>query len=72
MQEEREVFSDEIKAKAIECKMEFFETSSKENTNVNEAFDKIIQKIYQNVYNKPQGIQINKDKTFSINKCCYY
>jgi len=70
LQEEREVPSEEIRAKAEEHRLEYFETSSKENTNVNEAFDKIIQKIYHTIYDKPEGIVLYKDHRFFFSGCC--
>lgn len=72
LQEEREVLTEEIRAQAEEFKMEFFETSSKENSNVTEAFDKIIHKIYSTVYSKPEGITLSKGNKFFLSKCCGY
>ena len=72
LQEEREVLSEEIIAIAKENNLEFFETSSKENTNVNEAFDKIIHKIYHTNYDKPQGIILKKNRIFSRYSCCNF
>ena len=69
LEEERQVKIEEIKAKAEEWKLEYFETSSKENLNINEVFDNIIQKIYNTVYSKPEGIIITPKKYY-ISRCC--
>jgi small GTP-binding protein len=72
LEEEREVLTEDLRAKAEEHKIEFFETSSKENTNVNEAFDKIIHKIYNTAYSKPEGIDLKNGRSFFLGRCCGY
>jgi small GTP-binding protein len=49
--EEREVKTEEIAQKAKELGVEYFETSAKENINLDEAFNCIINKIYKNYNN---------------------
>ena len=76
LEEEREIKKEEIKSKADELGIEFFETSARTNYNVDEAFDKIIQKVYKSVYDnpsdKPVGIVLDgsSKKASSGRRCC--
>ena len=73
LEEERVVKKEEIKSKADELKIEFFETSAKTNDGVDEAFDKIVDKVFKAIYSKPVGIMLdtdNKAKGMSGKKCC--
>lgn len=56
----REIFEDEIIQKANELGIEYFETSAKENILIDEAFEKIIAKVFDNTY-------VSKNKGFEIN-----
>ena len=73
--EEREVLKEEIENKAKELQVEYFETSAKENMNIDEAFNTIIEKVYKNVYNPQKGFELGKDSSNSNSsgiskKCC--
>lgn len=73
LEEEREVKKEEIKGKADELGIEFFETSAKTNLGVDEAFDKIIDKVFRAVYSRPLGVTLDdkkENRTMSGNKCC--
>jgi small GTP-binding protein len=60
LEHEREVPKSEIAEKAKELDIEYFETSAKDNTNIDEAFDTITNKVYNKVYNKSVGINLSK------------
>jgi Ras-related protein Rab-1A len=60
--EERVVKKEELKAQADELKVELFETSAKENFGIEEAFDCIVQKVFNSIYNN------NSKKDDSIDK----
>jgi small GTP-binding protein len=73
LEEEREVKKEEIKSKADDLGIEFFETSAKTNTGIDEAFDKVIQKVFKVIYSKPKGIELNDNnegRAMSGSKCC--
>ena len=73
LEEEREVKKEEIKSKADELGIEFFETSAKTNFGVDEAFDKIIHKVFRAVYSRPIGLTLDdkiEERTMSGKKCC--
>jgi small GTP-binding protein len=59
--EEREVKTEEIAQKAKELGVEYFETSAKENINLDEAFNCIINKIYKNYNNTYSNGAFNLD-----------
>jgi small GTP-binding protein len=69
---DREVQKSEIEAKAKEIKAEYFETSAKENINIDEAFNTIIEKVYKNVYSRPKGFDLNNggNNSTESKKCC--
>ena len=70
---EREVAREDIENKARDLNVEFFEASAKENINLDEAFNSIIDKVYQGVYNRPQGFDLNSRESIqseSGRKCC--
>jgi small GTP-binding protein len=72
LEEERVVSEEEIKARAVDLGIEYFETSAKTGKGVDEAFDCIFQKVYRSVYNK-RGFRLSeaKDKdNVSGSKCC--
>lgn len=64
---EREVDREEIENLARDIKVEYFETSAKENTNIDEAFNTIIDKVYRSVYKK-EGIKDENMSRTNINK----
>jgi len=66
--ENREVPEEEIIQKAEELEVEYFETSAKENIMIDEAFEKIIQIVFDSVYiTKPKGFDLkNKDRNSEI------
>jgi small GTP-binding protein len=69
LEDEREVLKSEISDKANQLNIEYFETSAKDNTNIDDAFDTIINKVYNKVYNKTVGISLSKsDKKHT--GCC--
>ena len=72
LEEEREVRKEEIKAKADNLGIEVFETSAKSNTNIDEAFDKIIDKVFKAIYSKPVGIILEdtEGRAHSGKSCC--
>ncbi len=78
LEEERVVSTEELKAQADDLKIDFFETSAKENRNIEEAFDSIIKKVYNNVYNsmnngsKNGAIKLEENNETKPNKkgCC--
>lgn len=57
--EEREVKTEEIEQKAKDLNVDYYETSAKENINIDLAFNSIIDKVFKNVYNKPKGFDLN-------------
>lgn len=64
--ESREVLEDEIIERAKELNVEYFESSAKENINIDEAFDKIIRKVFDNVYlSKAKGFDLDEKKRLS-------
>jgi GTPase SAR1 family protein len=70
---EREVNREEIEKKAKELNIEYFETSAKENINLDDAFNTIIEKVYKGVYNRPKGFDLNskdEDQILPGRKCC--
>lgn len=73
---EREVDRDLVEKKAKELNIQYFETSAKENINLDDAFNTVIEKVYKGVYNRPKGFELNtneEDQTESRRKqlkCC--
>jgi len=64
--ETREVSEDEIIKKAKELNVEYFECSAKENIMIDEAFDKIIKNVFDNVYlSKKKGFDLDEKKRLS-------
>ncbi len=62
----REVPEYEIIEKVKELNIEYFETSAKENIMVDEAFEKIIKKVFDDVYvGKTKGFDIGEKKKLS-------
>jgi Ras-related protein Rab-1A len=74
LKEDREVKTEEIKNKAEELNVEWFEVSAKENINLDEAFDTIIDKVYSKVFKVKKGVSLNnsnsRDEGRSVSKCC--
>jgi small GTP-binding protein len=70
LNDEREVSTEEIAKKAKELNVEYFETSAKENINIDEAFNTIVDKVFKNVYNKPKGFDLNKGSSGGKKGCC--
>jgi small GTP-binding protein len=74
LENEREVKTEEISKKAKELNIEYYETSAKENINIDESFNKIIEKVHRNLYNKQQGFALgnkkDNDKGKEGSKCC--
>ncbi len=56
---ERELDREEVEKKAKELNIEYFETSAKENINLDDAFNTVIDKVYKGVYNRPKGFDLN-------------
>jgi small GTP-binding protein len=68
---EREVSSEELKEKADELNVEYFETSAKENIKIDEAFDTVVKKVFNNIYKRQKGFDLNKNSgEFSGKKGC--
>lgn len=64
--ETREVSEEEIIEKAKELNVEYFECSAKENIMIDEAFDAIIKKVFNNVYlSKAKGFDLDEKKRMS-------
>lgn len=70
LENEREVKTEEIAQKAKELNIEYFETSAKENFNIDEAFDTIIDKVFKNIYHNPKGFNLNNNAKHNEKKCC--
>jgi len=67
----REVQKHELQALANEWKIEFYETSAMSGTNIEPAFDKLINKIYNTIYKKDQGFSVNSSSEVKPKeKCC--
>jgi len=69
LNEEREVSYEEIKKKADELGIEFFETSAKLGQGVDEAFDCIFKKVYKSVY-KRRGFSFGGKDDIHRSTCC--
>jgi len=74
MEDKREVPEDEGKDLAEKSELPFFETSAKNTTNIHEAFDCLINKIYErkkNVVAKPaESFSLKKEENKKPNKGC--
>ena len=83
LEKKREVNLDEVKEYAMKKKIDYFETSAKDGTNLNEAFDKLAEIIIKNrseaqllrefgMNARPRGLSITKndDKPEKKKKCC--
>ena len=69
LDEERVITEDEIKEKADELGIQYFETSAKSGKNVDEAFDAIFKNVYKSVY-KRKGFNLNDKGNHSASNCC--
>jgi small GTP-binding protein len=69
LDEERVITEDEIKEKADELGIQYFETSAKSGQNVDEAFDAIFKNVYNSVY-KRKGFSLNEKGNHSDSHCC--
>jgi len=71
---EREVNTEEIEQKAKDLNVEYFETSAKENINIDNAFNTIIDKVFKNIYTKQKGFDLgggsSDNNTGGSRKCC--
>ena len=72
LKDEREVETSEISDKARELGIEYFETSAKENIGIDDAINKIVEKVFNAIYNKERGINLSQKENNSNNgrKCC--
>lgn len=62
----REVSEEDIIEKAKELNVEYFECSAKENIMIDEAFEAIIKKVYENIYiSKSKGFDLDEKKRMS-------
>lgn len=61
LEEEREVKTEEVESRAKDLNVEFYETSAKENINIDIAFNSIIDQVFKNVYNKPKGFNLGDE-----------
>jgi small GTP-binding protein len=68
--EEREVSTDEIAKKAKELDVEYFETSAKDNSNIENAFNTIIDKVVKTVYKKSRTFSLGSGKADGKGKRC--
>jgi small GTP-binding protein len=68
--DEREVSTEEIAKKAKEINAEYFETSAKDNTNIENAFNSIIDKVVRNVYSKTRTFSLTSPNNSGKNKRC--
>jgi len=61
--DERQISEEEIIDKAKSLNIEYFETSAKENVAIDEAFEKIIDKVFSNIYlRKSSAFNLEGDK----------
>jgi small GTP-binding protein len=72
LDEERQVSEEEIKTRAKELGIEYFETSAKTGQNIDLAFQTIFKKVYSRVYKRGRcGFDLGDYKEGSIlRKCC--
>jgi len=74
--EEREVTNSDLENLATDLNVAYYETSAKDNINIDEAFNNIIEKVYNNVYQKhsSKGFQLNSNSSVLTNRdkgnCC--
>jgi GTPase SAR1 family protein len=69
--DDREVRTEEIKEKADELNVEYFETSAKDNIKIDEAFDTVVKKVFNNIYKRQKGFDLNKgDGEYTGKKGC--
>lgn len=74
LEDEREVSTDEIKQKASQLGIEYFEASAKTGEGIDTAFNTILKKVYSSVY-KTNGFLLeqdtSRDQSVSIlSRCC--
>lgn len=84
LDKKREVLFSEGEKLAKELGLEFFETSSKYDTNIDKAFDNLTQQTLStyleknasankaNKANQPNSIKLDSNKNIKFNFCCYF
>jgi small GTP-binding protein len=60
LEEERKVVKEEFEKLADEIKVKFFETSAKENINIDLAFDCIINQVVDSIYSDEKELENNR------------
>jgi Ras-related protein Rab-1A len=71
--EEREVSTEEIAGKAKELGVEYYETSAKDNSNIELAFNTVVDKVVKTIYSKHKTFSLgtsNSDSHSKPSKCC--
>ena len=63
LEDSREVSEEELKEKADELFVEYYETSAKDNIMIDDAFEKIIEKVFNKIYRaKEKGFGLVNEK----------
>ena len=71
LEEERVVGVDEIRQKAEELGMDFYEMSALENQNVEDSFESIIEKVVTTTYNNKQSVtELKADENNNSSRAC--
>lgn len=70
LEEERKVQTWELSELAKERKCEYFETSAKENINIDDAFGYLINEIIKKCCNTNNGFSILSNNNSNKGSCC--
>ena len=65
----RDVQKEEGQKLAEHFNIPFFEVSAKDNTNVNEFMNRIIEDVYTNLSHTKNGVKLNEDDISKKKKC---
>lgn len=71
--DERQVSHQEIKERADDLNLPYFETSALNNIGISEAFDTIFSKVFESVYNQKSGFELGENgnsNEVKEHKCC--
>jgi len=64
----REITKEDIHCFAKEWGVEYFETSAKDGTNVDESFEFLFNMIYKTIYTKNEGFKIEISESQNLNE----